>query len=141
MIRLKVDSIRCAGCKICQLSCSFHHEGSVGIKMARMRVEINRSSALNVEAERIDLPIVCEQCQDAPCAEVCPVGAFVLDGGLGIYLLDEGTCTGCGVCIDACPHRVLIMHPGRNVPVKCDLCAGEPRCAKNCPTQALKTTS
>ncbi len=51
--------------------------------------------------------------------------------------VDAEKCTGCGLCVDLCPHRVLRMEEGKVVvhhPDKCIECGA---CSKNCPTEAV----
>lgn len=53
------------------------------------------------------------------CETACPFGAIIMtDNGLPQVI--EELCTGCGICIKACPRNVLEMHPvDRNVFVFC----------------------
>ena len=44
---------------------------------------------------------------------------------------------GCGLCVEACVSGVIQLHPESSIPLLCDLCGGEPDCAKKCPTGAL----
>jgi Fe-S-cluster-containing hydrogenase component 2 len=66
-----------------------------------------------------------------------------VDGTTGSTYIDESECTGCGLCVDACPFdppRIRI-NTGKNVAFKCDLCRGReggPICVEYCPFQALK---
>lgn len=46
--------------------------------------------------------------------------------------MDASKCTGCGLCVKACPGNVPHMHPERNTIVICNLCDGEPQCVKAC---------
>jgi Fe-S-cluster-containing hydrogenase component 2 len=41
-------------------------------------------------------------------------------------------CTSCKDCITACPGKIPFLHPGDNKAVICDLCDGDPQCAKIC---------
>ena len=36
------------------------------------------------------------------CADICPVGAIVLDEAKGIYVIND-ECVDCGACADTCP--------------------------------------
>jgi ferredoxin len=55
-------------------------------------------------------------------------------------------CTACDKCVEICPtHVVLRSDSGPSLagsrlpwyPVICDLCGGEPECARICPTEAI----
>lgn len=47
-------------------------------------------------------------------------------------LVDREKCTGCGVCVSACPGRIPHIHPNEKYAVICDLCGGDPRCVDVC---------
>jgi Fe-S-cluster-containing hydrogenase component 2 len=46
--------------------------------------------------------------------------------------VDEQKCTACGICINACPGHVPHLHPAKKTILICDLCDGDPQCAKVC---------
>ncbi len=50
----------------------------------------------------------------------------------GAIAVDAEKCTGCGMCIDACPGRIPHIHPQSGKILICDLCNGDPACAKVC---------
>jgi len=50
------------------------------------------------------MPVPCQNCQDAPCAKVCPVGATFYSED-HINLIDQNRCIGCRYCIVACPYQ------------------------------------
>jgi Fe-S-cluster-containing dehydrogenase component len=62
----------------------------------------------------------------------CPVDALSTDEETGAVKVDEEKCTACGLCIDACPGKIPHLHPNRKYVAICDLCGGEPECAKIC---------
>ncbi|KJR48847.1 Ferredoxin [Desulfosporosinus sp. I2] len=47
-------------------------------------------------------------------------------------------CTGCGKCIEVCPHNVLSISNGRAIIVAIDRCIECGACVKNCPFNALE---
>lgn len=61
-----------------------------------------------------------------------PAGA----GGNLHVKLDRGKCTGCGLCLDACPQHALSMDDGALV-IDVDRCKGCGTCVRYCPTGAL----
>lgn len=142
----------CIGCATCMAACyeSSYKRG----KLAVPRLVVTRSKSGT-------MPNQCRQCDDAPCANVCPVGAlrFAKDN---IELFEE-ICIGCKMCTLACPFGAIraeaeimpsvdySMEPkynlaieseigAKSIAVKCDLCAGGdagPACVQVCPTNAL----
>jgi len=79
-----------------------------------------------------EVPHFCVQCEDYPCVKSCPTEALSINSETGAVQVDEAKCTGCGVCINACPGKVPHLHPGKERILICDLCGGKPECVKIC---------
>jgi Fe-S-cluster-containing hydrogenase component 2 len=79
-----------------------------------------------------EFPHFCAQCEDYPCVKSCPQGALSINRKTEAVLVDEQKCTACGICIEACPGRVPHLHPVKKTILICDLCNGNPQCAKVC---------
>ncbi|MCL1887586.1 MAG: 4Fe-4S binding protein [Kiritimatiellaeota bacterium] len=47
----------------------------------------------------------------ATCANTCPVQAIAMRGGLAV--VDPARCVGCGLCVAACPRKIIRMVPAR----------------------------
>lgn len=110
------------------------------------------------------IPTPCQQCQNPPCVNVCPVAA-TFSTPEGTVLIDQQRCIGCRICMEACPYdrrffnwgtppqppEALFMDYGpehqspafRGTVMKCDFCpdmarAGRlPYCAQACPNDAI----
>lgn len=110
------------------------------------------------------LPAPCQHCQNAPCVNVCPVGATFASPE-GVILIDQQRCIGCRLCMAACPYDRRFFNWGvpplpkeaeyvdydldhqigakRGTVMKCDMCpdmarAGKlPYCVQGCPTNAI----
>jgi carbon-monoxide dehydrogenase iron sulfur subunit len=80
----------------------------------------------------LEVPHLCVQCDDYPCVESCPVDALTVDDKTTSVLVDREKCTGCGICVKACPGTVPFLHPQDGKVTICDLCGGEPECVKVC---------
>jgi NAD-dependent dihydropyrimidine dehydrogenase PreA subunit len=52
--------------------------------------------------------------------------------------LDEASCTGCGWCIEVCPHQVFELREKRAAVSDLDACMECGACAKNCPAEAIR---
>jgi NAD-dependent dihydropyrimidine dehydrogenase PreA subunit len=51
--------------------------------------------------------------------------------------LNEEKCTGCGMCLEVCPHEVFKMN-GKHIAVRNrDACMECGACSRNCPVEAL----
>ncbi|MHC5039318.1 MAG: mercury methylation ferredoxin HgcB [Planctomycetota bacterium] len=55
--------------------------------------------------------------------------------------LDEGQCTGCGMCLEVCPRGVIAMTEGKARIVDRDACMECGACARNCPAEAIRVRS
>jgi NAD-dependent dihydropyrimidine dehydrogenase PreA subunit len=51
--------------------------------------------------------------------------------------LDCEACTGCGRCLEVCPHGVFVLDEGRSRISDRDACMECGACARNCPVDAL----
>ena len=128
--RLVVDAALCTGCRACEMGCSYVHEGEYSPSLARLHV-------VKIEESGVDRPITCLRCAKAPCAAACPVEAISQDPVTRVVTVDPETCVGCGRCAEVCVSGVIQLRPGTEVPMLCDLCGGDPECARRCPTGAL----
>jgi tetrathionate reductase subunit B len=72
-------------------------------------------------AKAFFVPKLCNQCDNPPCVQVCPVGATYQTAD-GVSLVDRKWCIGCGYCIMGCPYGVRFFHPVHHVAEKCNFC-------------------
>ncbi|MBI2874116.1 MAG: 4Fe-4S dicluster domain-containing protein [Firmicutes bacterium] len=130
---LLVDDSLCQNCKKCMAVCSLYNEGEVNFSLSRIQIADNPFY--------IDQTIgQCRQCVDAPCVEICPTKANHVDPKvLNRRTIDKEKCLGCRLCQEACPFEFARLQYGKDQKMrKCTLCDGEPQCAKNCPTTAIR---
>lgn len=118
------------------MTCSMSQLGIFNPRKALLRVEINRLPRPETELSQIDVPVVCLQCDPAPCSEACPEGA-IGKTAFGAWTVDKEKCTGCGLCVDACSYGMIAIDAKEGAARKCDLCQGNPSCVENCPMEAL----
>ncbi len=118
------DYIKCTGCRLCEIACSMKHEGRIWPEASRVRVFMLVPGA--------EVPHLCAQCSDYPCISSCPSEALYKNEDTGAVIVDDEKCIACGACINACPGQIPHMHPEGGRVVICDLCGGEPECAKIC---------
>ena len=55
--------------------------------------------------------------------------------------LDENKCTGCGMCLDVCPHEVFKMNSSHAIIQNRDACMECGACSRNCPFGAISVES
>ena len=110
------------------------------------------------------VPTPCQQCQNAPCVNVCPVAA-TFSTPEGVVLIDQQRCIGCRLCMEACPYDRRFFNWGvpsipleatwteydpmhqspalKGTVMKCNFCphlasAGKlPYCSQACPNHAI----
>ncbi|MSM40377.1 MAG: 4Fe-4S dicluster domain-containing protein [Geobacter sp.] len=102
---------------------------------------------LKIENSDIDkaffVPKLCNQCDNPPCVQVCPVGATYQTSD-GVVLVDRSWCIGCGYCVMACPYGVRFFHPVYHAAEKCNFCyhriskGMKPVCVEACPFGARR---
>jgi len=54
--------------------------------------------------------------------------------------LDSSKCTGCGMCVQVCPHRVFKMNNRKSVINNLDKCMECGACALNCKDMAISVS-
>jgi len=55
--------------------------------------------------------------------------------------VDDEKCTGCGACLEVCPHEVLVMNSDHVIIRELDACMECGACSRNCPFEAITVTS
>lgn len=125
------DASRCTGCHYCEMACSYFHLKEIDLSKSNIRV-------LHVP-ESADREVVhCLHCDNALCLEACPTGAIYRDEGTRIVRINPMKCIGCKSCIIACPLGAVWFHEPEGCARKCDLCDGDPKCAKYCSPGAIR---
>lgn len=119
---------RCMDCRACEVACQRVHDGLANVTVVRVE-------------GRFAVPVLCRHCDPAPCAAVCYTGALAATGRLVAF--DGELCTGCGLCLAACPFGAIGWTADGRAVHHCDLCADrlaqgkKPVCALTCPAEAL----
>jgi len=138
---LVIDLDRCIGCLGgCRVACKMEHGIALGESRSKMyRMESGRYPDL----EMYFLPVMCQQCENPPCATFCPTDACYKDPEDGVIKIDTSRCVGCGTCRQSCPYGAMNFNKEMRVMDKCDICSelrarGEkPACVKNCAGSAI----
>jgi molybdopterin-containing oxidoreductase family iron-sulfur binding subunit len=92
----------------------FLHEGQEWIRVNELQ---------DASGKTYYLPVLCQQCEEPPCVNVCPVGATykVADG---VTVVDQDRCIGCRMCMAACPYDVRTFN--WDDPLPADTALGKP---------------
>ena len=130
MKRIKITINLCTGCNQCVLTCAFSKTSVFDITQSNIKIVQWEDLCLSV-------PLVCRQCSDAPCIDVCPSTAIAFGETTGAIQFDLDLCSSCGLCIEACRYQVIHFNHNGN-PETCDFCNGDPKCVQSCFPGALK---
>jgi anaerobic carbon-monoxide dehydrogenase iron sulfur subunit len=120
---------KCTGCRTCKVACAAI-KGEKGV-LGRSRIQIVDFD------ENTHVQLNCLQCVNAACVQACPSAALYRDEASRAVALNEARCIGCGLCETVCPFGHIFFDKTIRLPLKCDLCGGDPACAKFCPHQAI----
>ena len=98
---LVVDLDRCTGCETCTVACKY--QNNLGLGEYWNHVVPVGPIGKHPNIEMYWLPLMCQQCTDAPCIEICPTGASQRAEN-GVVIIDQKACIGCKSCLAACPY-------------------------------------
>jgi Fe-S-cluster-containing dehydrogenase component/formate-dependent nitrite reductase membrane component NrfD len=132
-----IDLRKCIGCHACTIACKAEHEIPIGVN--RCWVKTVEHGAFP-ETRRLFFPVLCNQCDAAPCVRICPTNALFKRRD-NIVDLHGDACIGCRACMVACPYDQLFIDPNTRTAEKCNFCANRvenellPACVSVCPTE------
>jgi len=149
-----IDVNECSGCYCCQMACKDEHCGNDWSPYAKPQPDTGqfwgrleyyeRGKCPQVKITHIFVP--CQHCENAPCIDACPVEGGIFAREDGLVIIDPNKCTGCQLCIDACPYECIFYNAELNLAQKCTGCAHlidrqsvyAPRCADVCFHDAIQ---
>lgn len=106
----------CIGCRRCAEAC--HHENNHDRRSNNSYIRVLEMEQGSMDMEKGNttydhavpapgkfyMPVQCQQCDNPPCVDVCPVEATWKEKD-GIVVVDYNWCIGCRYCEAACPYH------------------------------------
>jgi Fe-S-cluster-containing dehydrogenase component len=113
---MAIDLDRCTGCQACVAAC--HAENNLPLSNPEQAAKGRAVHWIRVdryyEGEFPDIrvkymPVLCQQCDEAPCEPVCPVYAtYKNPEGLNVQVYNR--CVGTRYCANNCPYSVRFFN-------------------------------
>ncbi|WP_338453071.1 4Fe-4S dicluster domain-containing protein [Niallia oryzisoli] len=131
---------KCLGCRSCEFACKNEHGQKDTFRRKIHSVDVD---SMRTEQRFHHFSMSCNHCANPACMANCPEMAIKKKAN-GVVMIDHVKCTGCTLCVAACPFDAISINVLTRKADKCDMCYDRQIqgdlsvCVSSCPVNAIE---